>query len=107
MSYITLRMCLLSAIAFGVCASLSAQTDDPAHGKVIPEPANFDEVGGHYKALPPPPFYPIGMFDIENHEAVAARSIRFFSEDQMTREDHDLLANAESSIQERAGVENL
>jgi hypothetical protein len=111
MSCITLRMCLLSAIALGVCVSLSAQSDEsthPAPVKVIPPPASVDEVvGGHFKTLPPPPFYPTGIFDIENHKAVAARFIRVLSEDQMTREDHDLVANAESSIQERAGVENL
>jgi hypothetical protein len=111
MSRVTLRLYFLSAIALGVCVSLFAQSDGstpPGHVKVIPAPASADEVvGGHVKALPAPPFYPAAIFDIENHKAAAARSIRLLSEDEMSREDHDLLANAESSIQERASVENL
>jgi len=75
--------------------------------KVIPAPANVDELaGGHAKTLPVPSSIPPGIFDPDSHSA-SARSIRILSEDQMTSEDRDLLANAESSIQERAGVENL
>ena len=49
MSCVTLRMCLLSAIALGVCVSLSAQSDEstqPAHVKVIPAPASRGRGGG-------------------------------------------------------------
>src|SRR3954468_22035927 len=108
---VTLRVCLLSAIALGVCVCLSAQSEvstPPDHVKALPAPASVDEVvGGHVKALPAPPFYPATIFDIENHKPAAARSIRVLSENEMSREDHDLLANAESSIQERARIENL
>jgi hypothetical protein len=110
MSRVTLRFYLLSAVALGVCVSLSAQIDEsmPGHVKEIPPPASVDEVvGGHTKPLAAPPFYPATLFDIENHKAAAARSIRVLSEDEMSREDRDLLANAESSIQERARIENL
>src|SRR3954469_5160070 len=110
MSPVNSRVCLFFALALGVCASHSAQTAEstpPGHVKVIPAPANVDELaGGHAKTLPVPSSIPPGIFDPDRHSA-SARSIRILSEDQMTREDRDLLANAESSIQERAGVENL
>ena len=44
-------------------------------------------------------------FAIEGKKA--ERSVRVLSEEEMSREDRDLLANAQSSIQERAGIENL
>ena len=111
MSRVTLRIFWLSAIALGIGVSLSAQSNGstpPGHVKAIPAPGSVDEVvGGHVKAIPAPTFYPPAIFDIENHKAAAARSIRLLSEDEMSREDRDLLANAESSIQERARIENL
>jgi hypothetical protein len=111
MSRVIFRVYLFSALALGVCAALSAQTDgstSQGHVKAIPAPATGYEVaGGPVKMVPAARLYPLSIFDVDNHQADAARSIGVLSEDQMTREDRDLLANAESSIQERAGVENL
>jgi len=100
---------LFSVIALGACTALSAQSDQsapPGHVKVIPPPLGIDEAAaGHVRTLPAPTLDPNGIFEINNHKST--HSIRVLSENEMTREDHDLLADAESSIQERAGVENL
>jgi hypothetical protein len=111
MTRVISQVCWFFALALGVCASLPAQTNEStsqSHGKAIPALATGDEVaGGHVKMVPAARLYPLSIFDVDSHKPDAARSIQVLSEDQMTREDQDLLANAESSIQERAGVENL
>jgi hypothetical protein len=102
----------VSAIAIGGCVVVSAQ--DPqsppaAQGKEIPAPASVDEMpSGHVKVVPAPTLLPSNSpFAIEGTKAKPERSIRMLPEGQMSREDRDLLANAESSIQEKAGIENL
>jgi hypothetical protein len=100
------------AIVFGACGALCAQSDQstpPGHVKVIPAPLGVDEAaGGHVKTLPAPTFTPVKTpFAIDNAGGSSARSIRVLSEEEMTRADRDLFADAESSIREQAGVENL
>lgn len=101
---------LLSSVA--LAASLSAQSDQGSastHVKVLPVPIGVDEAaGGHVKTLPAPGLTPSGSpFALDNAKADAGRSIRVVPEDQMSRNDRDLVADAESSIEERAGFENL
>ena len=89
------RLYLLSAAILGASISLCGQTDQPAPSS-------------HVKELPAPGFTPRDLpFAIDSPKDRLAHSIRIISEDEMTREDRDLLANAESSIQERAGVQNF
>ncbi len=87
--------------------SLFSQTTQPAPAtqeKELAPSAGVDE--GHAKRVPAPSFIPTNSpFAIEGRKP--ERSVRVLSEEEMSREDRDLLANAESSIQERAGIENL
>jgi hypothetical protein len=120
---------LFSAVALGVCVSLFAQTTQsapPEQGKEIPAPASVDEAAsGHVKIVPAPAdvdepagrrvkmvaapslLSPSSPFVMEGNGTKPERSIRMLSEEEMSREDRDILANAESSIKEQAGIENL
>jgi len=103
---------LLSVIVLGAPISLCAQTDQAApssHVKVVPPPVGIEgAVGGRVKTLPAPGLTPPNVpFAIDNARNTPERTVRIISEADMTREDRDLLANAESSIQERAGVQNF
>jgi len=85
----------LFATILGASISLCAQTSHSAPS-------------GHVKELPAPGFMPPNVpFAIDTPKDPSAHTIRIISEDEMTREDRDLLAGAESSIQERAGVQNF
>ena len=102
---------LSSSIALAACAALAAQTDQGAssnHVRLVPPPIGLDEApAAHVKTVPAPAFVPSSVpFSIESRSSKSP-SIRALSEDQITRNDRDLVADAESSIQERAGFENL
>ncbi len=73
-------LALLIFILATACAQLGAQTSS--------------------EARPP-------QVDTGNRNVESAASIRILSADQMTRHDRDLEADAEASIQERAGFQNL
>src|SRR5581483_7990003 len=100
-------LCLLSVMTVSGAVSLFSQTTQPAPAsqeKELAPSASVDE--GHAKRVPAPSFLPTNSpFAIEGRKP--ERSVRVLSEEEMSREDRDLLANAESSIQERAGIENL
>jgi hypothetical protein len=85
---------LLSTAIFGASMALCAQTSQSAPSSPV-------------KELPLPEFTPPSPFAIDGAKDPSANSIRIIPEDAMTREDRDLLAGAESSIQERAGVQNF
>jgi hypothetical protein len=86
---------LLVFTAVAACASLTAQT--------VPE-----TVGKHVRIVPAPEPVPSGgPFALHNSSPDNALSIQIRSEAEMTAHDRDLTADAESSIQERAGFENL
>jgi hypothetical protein len=102
---------LSSSLALAVCTTLTAQSDQGAQSnpvKVVPAPVGLEETPGvHVKTAPAPGFVPSSVpFGIESRSAKSP-SIRVLSEDQISRTDRDLIADAESSIQERAGFENL
>lgn len=90
----------LSAIAIGGCVCLIAQTPQSAPSDHAPS--------GPGKVVPAPALVPSNSpFAIDRANTKLERSIRMLPEEQMSRKDRDLLANAESSIKERAGIENL
>jgi len=112
MARINSRLFLLSVIVLGASISLCAQTDKTApssHVKVVPPPVGLEgAASGRVKTLPAPGFTPQNLpFAIDNPRNAPERSVRIISEGEMTREDRDLLANAESTIRERAGVQNF
>lgn len=95
MARTNLCLFLLSATIFGASMALCAQTSQSA-------PSN------RVKEVPPSAFTPPNIpFAIDGPKDPSAHSIRIISEDEMTREDRDLLADAESSIQERAGFQSF
>ena len=103
---------LCFAIVLGACASLSGQTDESipsGHVKLIPPVSDVDQAAARQvKEIPAPVLVPKEFpFSIDNPRTATAHSIQMLSESEMSREDRDLLADAESSIQERAGFENL
>src|SRR5215469_12136701 len=104
---VRINLPLMSAVVLGASISLAAQGTQTAQSKEVPPPIVLDEAqSGHVKTVPAPEFVPSNIpFAIEGK--ASGRSIRILSEPEMTREDRDLLADAESSIQERAGVANL
>jgi len=85
---------LLSAAILSASMALCAQTSQSAPSSPM-------------KELPLPESTPPSPFAIEALKDPSAYSVRIISEDEMTREDRDLLAGAESSMQERAGVQNF
>jgi hypothetical protein len=109
MSSVSPRLLLLSAVILSVCAPIASQSEQPAPGggKVIPVPVGPDIGATHaVKEVPPSLHVPNSIFAIDP-TGNSDTSIRVLSEDQMSREDRDLVADAESSIQEHAGFENL
>ena len=100
---------LLSAVVLGASISAAAQSGQaapPKDEKEAPPSVGIDQApSGHFR-IAPVPFIPSGLpFAIDGKGS--ERSIRILSEAEMTREDRDLFADAESSIQERAGIQNL
>ena len=107
-----LYLLLSLAIILGASATLPAQTDESipsSHVKALPPILDVDQAtDGHVKELPPTAALPKNIpFAIENPKTGTADSIKVLSEEQMSRQDRDLVADAQSSIQERAGFENL
>jgi hypothetical protein len=81
--------------AVAACGSVAAQTDSDAplsHGKAIPDPKQ--------QSIDIP-------FTLSGQRLVAPHAIEIRPASEMTRQDQDLAADAESSIQERAGFESL
>jgi hypothetical protein len=100
---------LLSAVVFGtsLCAQ-SDQTTPPSQVREVPAPLAIDQANGHVKTLPAPGFTPPSLpFAIDGQKRDAENSVRILPAEEMSREDQDLLANSESSIRERAGIENM
>src|SRR5580692_3474616 len=102
---------LLAVYGTAFCATLGAQTDPSTYGKnvrTVPAPiADLDFAGAHVKTVPAP-LLPAGVpFTIDNATPDTARFIHVRSAADMTQHDRDLEADAESSIQERAGFQNL
>jgi len=99
----------LSVVVLGASVSVAAQsgqTAPPEQGKEAPPSVRIEQSpSGHVRTVPPA-FTPSGLpFAIDGN--ASERSIRIVSEADLTREDRDLFADAESSIQEQAGVQNL
>jgi hypothetical protein len=104
-----LRICLV-VIAVGASALLPAQThpDQPAK-KVwtLPAPVD-DDFDKHARTLPAPVLLPPAVpFSVDTPRPDYTRVLQVLPADEMTPHDRDLAADAESSIQERAGFENL
>ncbi len=114
MSRITPLLFLAPILASATGAWLSAQSNpqpDPAapheRVRIVPAPVDMDQLPpGKVKTLPAltPPKSP---FALDSTAPSSGGSIRILSEAQMSAGDRDLVADAESSIQERAGFENL
>ena len=116
MSRITPFLFLAPVLALAAGASLSAQSDpqtDPAAPheriKIVPAPSDLDQLPpGKVKTLPGPVLTPPkSPFALDSTAPSSGNSIRILSETEMSASDRDLVADAESSIQERAGFENL
>jgi hypothetical protein len=106
------RLILLAVFATAFCAALCAQTDPGTYGKnvrTVPAPVgDLNSPGTHVKSLPAPQLLPTGVpFAIDKAVPDTARFIHVRSAAEMTSHDRDLEADAESSIQERAGFQNL
>lgn len=94
---------------------VSAQSDPqadksapPQRIKIVPAPDDMDQLpAGKVKELPLPPTTVKAPFDVDGGKPDSRGPIRVLSEEQMSRGDQDLVADAQSSIQERAGFENL
>jgi hypothetical protein len=84
---------LAIAATTAVCAPVKAQTDQDASA---PQPAKVREVV--QRPMP---------FSLGSQTAAAAASVEFRSYDRMTPRDRDLAADAESTINERAGYDGL
>jgi hypothetical protein len=111
MTRFRLFLFMLASMALVSGASLSAQGNPDTsskHVKVVPGPVDLDDASGaRVKTIPAPVQVGSASPFAINGQAGTARSIQVLPEAQMTRNDLDLLANAESSIQEEAGMENL
>ncbi len=103
-------------LAAAACASLLAQTQtsqpqpdkSPVHVKIFPPTLDDETPGKNPKFLPAPTSLPSTVpFAVDNPRSDFPRRLQFLPADQMTEHDRDLAANAESSIRERAGFENL
>ena len=102
---------LLCSVALSSSVWLPAQSEpDPSskHVKVVPGPVDLDAASGaHVKTVPSTlQVASGGPFAIDGKTG-PVQSIKVLSETEMSREDRDLVANAQSSIQEDAGVQNL
>lgn len=102
----------LAFVALAVSPPVSAQTDSqgsPQQVKVLPVPVDVEPAAGfNRKILPAPESVLAGVpFDINGGNSAPANSIRVLAAAEMSRHDRDLAADAESSIRERAGFENL
>src|SRR4051794_19441106 len=102
---------LLCFVALASGAWLPAQTEpDPSskHVKVVPGPVDLDDAsGGHFRTVPSTIHGASGGPFALDGRTGPVQSIKVLSETEMSREDRDLVANAQSSIQEDAGVQNL
>ncbi len=90
-------------------AQSNPQTDKsapPQRIKIVPAPEDMDQLPpGKVKELPLTATTIKAPFDVDGTKP--GGPIRVLSEEQMSRGDRDLMADAQSSIQERAGFENL
>jgi hypothetical protein len=79
------------------------------HLRDIPAPIeDIDSAGKHHRTLPEPGLFPPGVpFAIESKNREYARSIGVVPAADISRQDQDLIADAQSTIQEKAGFENL
>jgi len=102
---------LLCSLALVSGAWLPAQSEpEPSskHVKVMPGPVDLDAASGaHVRAVPSATQGGLGGPFALHGPTGPVQSIKVLSETEMSREDRDLVANAQSSIQEDAGVENL
>lgn len=106
---------LAPVLALAGSALLYAQSDaqdvDPgtAHQrvKIVPAPADEDDLPrGHVKIVPAPKVNE-GPFDMNYAVPSSENSIKVLTEAQMSASDRDQVANWESAIQEHAGFESL
>ena len=89
-----LQICLV-VIAAVAAASLLSQSNPDKHDK-------------HSRVIPDPVVQPAAVpFAIDSRRPDFLHTLQVLSPDEMTRHDRDLTADAESSIHERAGFENL
>jgi len=120
MSRITPYLLLAPVLALAAGVSLLAQGDPNAQPqtvpeapheriKIVPAPSDVDDLPpGKIKSLPGPVLTPPkSPFAIEGGRKSSANSIRILSEAEMSATDRDLVADAQSSIQEHAGFQNL
>ncbi len=116
MSRITPFLFLAPVLVLATGASLSAQNEpqsEPAAPheriKIVPAPSDVDQMPpGKVKTLPGPVLVPPkSPFALDDTQKTSGSSIRMLSEGEMSATDRDLVADAQSSIQERAGFENL
>jgi hypothetical protein len=106
-----LYLFIFVAAAMGTCARLPAQADPyvpSTQVKTMPAPSDGDGMPAlRVKQLPAPGAgESVAAFSSEQTNPLS-HSIQIISEAEMTRADRDLVADAQSSIQERAGFENL
>jgi hypothetical protein len=111
MGRVYLYLFVFVAAAVGTCARLPAQADPDVpstHVKTMPAPPDGDGMPAlRVKQIPAPGAgESAAAFSAEQTNPLS-HSIQIISEAEMSRADRDLVADAQSSIQERAGFENL
>jgi hypothetical protein len=106
-----IRPCLFPVFAVILCAaaSVSAQSGQSAPSirvDRIPATMDVDDAaqypGKQLRATVKSPPFSFG-----NGKSGVTQSIRFLSSNEMSREDQDLVADAQSAIEERAGFQNM
>ena len=110
MARVNSYLLLFSAIVLGAGAVLFAQSEPPdsSHARPIPAPVDVGEASArHSRQISGHVSLPNSLpFSIDNN-GETVRSIQVLSQDEMSRADRDLVADAQASIQERAGFSNL
>ena len=111
MGRVYLYLFIYVAAAVGTCARLHAQADPDVPStrvKTLPAPSDGDDMpAARVKQLPAPEAGESGAAFSSEQTKSLSHSIQMISEAEMSRADRDLVADAQSSIQERAGFENL
>jgi len=106
-----ITICLFSVFVVILCAAASVSAQS---GQSVPSirvdriPPTIDvEDAAQYSGKQLPAALKSSPFSFGNGKSGVAQSIRFLSSDEMSREDHDLVADAQSAIEELAGFQNM
>ncbi|HEY1984890.1 MAG TPA: hypothetical protein VGG85_05750 [Terracidiphilus sp.] len=101
-------MVFLASVASASIFAQAPADSPPAKGSVLPSTTEVGLQGRPVKVVPNSAELDSGVpFSIDSRRSGLPLRLQFIAPDQMTEHDRDLAADAESTIQERAGFENL